>query len=63
MEKFACTGLGRECDFETTGATKEVVLQKAMKHGGVVHADIMAGMTDEQSAQFAQQLDAAILTV
>ncbi len=63
MEKFACKDLGLECDFVATGANKEEVLKKAMTHGGTVHADLMKGMTKEQSAQFAQQLDAAIKPV
>jgi predicted small metal-binding protein len=60
MEKFACKNLGIDCDFVTTGATKEEVMEKAMEHGGVVHADLMKGMTEEQSAQFAKQLEASI---
>ncbi len=62
MEKFACKNLGIDCDFVATGATKEEVLQKAMAHGGTVHADLMEGMTKEQSAQFAQKLEASIQT-
>jgi len=60
MEKFACKNLGIDCDFVVTGATKEEVLMKAMEHGGTVHADLMKGMTKEQSAQFAQKLEASI---
>jgi hypothetical protein len=35
-------------------------MKKAMEHGVVVHAEMMKTMTKEQSAQFAQQLEAAI---
>jgi len=63
MEKFACKTLGIDCDFVVTGATKEEVLKKAMEHGGTVHADLMKSMTKEQSAQFAQKLEAAIQAV
>ena len=63
MEKFACKTLGIDCDFVVTGATKEEVLKKAMEHGGTVHADLMISMTKEQSAQFAQKLEAAIQAV
>ena len=63
MEKFSCKNLGIDCDFEVIGATKEEVLEKAMEHGGVVHADLMVGMTEEQSAEFAQQLAASIETI
>ena len=60
MEKFACKDLGIDCNFSTTGATKEEVMKKAMEHGGAVHGDLMRAMTPEQSAAFARQLDAAI---
>jgi predicted small metal-binding protein len=60
MEKFACKSLGIDCNFVATGATKEEVMKKAMEHGGSVHADLMKNMTKEQSAQFAQRLEAAI---
>jgi len=63
MEKFACKNLGIDCNFVATGATKEEVLKKAMEHGGTVHADLMVGMTKEQSMQFAQRLEASIQTV
>jgi predicted small metal-binding protein len=60
MLKFACKNLGVDCDFVVTGATKEEVLNKAMQHGGIVHADLMKSMTKEQATQFAQQLEASI---
>jgi len=60
MEDFACKRLGLDCDYVVTGATKEEVMKKAMEHGGTVHADLMKGMTEEQLAQFAQKLEAAI---
>lgn len=63
MEKFACKNLGLDCDFETTGATKEEAMQKAMEHGNVVHADMMKDMTEEQMKAFGQQLEASITSV
>ena len=60
MEKFACKNLGIDCDFVTTGATKEEVLKKAMEHGGAVHADLMKDMTKEQMADFGKKLEASI---
>lgn len=60
METFACKSLGIDCDFEVTGATKEEVMKAAMEHGGTVHADMMMGMTPEQSADFAAKLGEAI---
>jgi predicted small metal-binding protein len=60
MEKFACKNLGIDCGFVATGATKAEVLQKAMEHGGTAHADLMVGMTQQQSADFAKKLEASI---
>jgi predicted small metal-binding protein len=60
MQKFACKDLGVNCNFTTTGATKEEVMKKAMEHGNAVHADLMKKMTPEESKAFAKQLEAAI---
>jgi predicted small metal-binding protein len=60
MEKFACKDLGMDCNFSATGATKAEVLQKAMQHGSVAHADMMKDLTKEQSADFAKKLEASI---
>ena len=63
MEKFACKNLGLDCNFETSGATKEETMQKAMAHGNVVHAELMKNMTEEQMKAFGQQLEASITSV
>jgi predicted small metal-binding protein len=62
MQKFACKNLGMNCDFVATGATKDEVLKKAMKHGSSAHADMMKNMTKEQSAAFAKKLEASIVS-
>jgi predicted small metal-binding protein len=62
MMKFACKDVGVDCGFVATGATKDEVMQKAMQHGGTVHAYQMKNMTQEQLAQFSKQLEAAIKT-
>lgn len=63
MKEFACKNLGIDCDFVVSGETKEEVLQKAMAHGGTVHADLMDGMSEEESEAFAQKLEASIKTI
>jgi predicted small metal-binding protein len=60
METFACTRLGLDCDFTVSGATREEVMTAAMEHGMSAHADLMAGMTPEQAAEFATKLGEAI---
>lgn len=60
MMKFACKGVGMDCDFVATGPTKEDVLQKAMAHGNTVHSAQMKNMSQEQMKQFGKQLEASI---
>ena len=62
MVKFACKDLGMDCNFVATGATREEVLQKAMAHGSVVHAEQMKNMSAEQMAKFGKQLEASLKT-
>lgn len=63
MQKFACKDLGLQCDYVTTGATKDEVLRKAMQHGNTVHADMMKKLSKEQAAKFQKDLEASIKTV
>jgi predicted small metal-binding protein len=63
MEKFVCKNFVHECDFVATGETKEEVMQKAMEHGGAMHADLVKGMTEEQMAEFGKKVEASIETV
>lgn len=59
MYSFACRNLGLDCDFVATGATPEEVKENAFAHAGVVHADLMQGMSEEQQAQLAQAVVSA----
>ena len=52
MLKFACKATGVDCDFVATGETVEEIKEKAFAHAGVVHAEILNSMTDEQKALF-----------
>lgn len=60
MLKFACKDAGVDCDFVATGETAEEVREKAFAHAGVVHAEILNSMTDEQKADLAKTLEANI---
>ena len=60
MLKFACKDTGVDCDFVATGATVEEIKEKAFAHAGVVHAEILNSMTDEQKADLAKTLEANI---
>jgi predicted small metal-binding protein len=60
MLSFACKDTGVDCDFVATGETAEDVKEKAFAHAGVVHADLMKSMTEEQLADLAKAVDANI---
>jgi predicted small metal-binding protein len=60
MLRFACRDVGVDCDFVATGDTAEDVKNKAFAHAGVVHADLMNGMNDEQKAQMVTAVEASI---
>ena len=60
MLKFACKDTGVDCDFVATGKTVEEIMEKAFAHAGVVHAEILNSMTDEQKADLAKTLEANI---
>ena len=60
MLKFACKDTGVECDFVATGETVDEIKEKAFAHAGVVHAEILNSMTDEQKADLAKTLEANI---
>ena len=60
MLKFACRDLGVECDFVATGATVEQVKDQAFTHAGVVHADMLQAMTEDEKAKMIQALEASI---
>ena len=56
MFKFACKDVGVKCDFVATGPTVDDVKQKAFAHAGVVHADIMKGMTEAQKGELTKSV-------
>ena len=60
MLKFAFNDTGFDCDFVATGETVDEIKEKAFAHAGVVHAEILNSMTDEQKADLAKTLEANI---
>jgi len=63
MLKFACKDTGVDCDFVATGETVEEIKEKAFAHAGVVHADLLKSMTEEQAAELTRTLEANIQKV
>ena len=60
MLKFACKDTGVDCDFVATAETVEEIKEKAFAHAGVVHAEILNSMTEEQKADLVKTLEANI---
>ena len=63
MLSFACKDTGADCDFVATGETAEEVKEKVFAHAGVVHAEEMKSMTQEQMAELLKAVDANIKPV
>ena len=57
MESLGCQDLGVACPFRAEGKTTAEVKQHLLEHAGVAHADLMAGMSEEQQAEFMRTLD------
>ncbi len=60
MLRFACKDLGVDCDFVAKGATVDEVKNKAFAHAGVVHADMMKAMSEEEKAKMAKAVEESI---
>jgi predicted small metal-binding protein len=63
MLKFACKDAGVDCDFVATGETAEEVKEKAFAHAGVVHAELLQSMTQEQLADLTSTVEENIQAV
>jgi predicted small metal-binding protein len=57
---FACKDAGVDCDYIATGETAEAVKQNAFAHAGVVHAEILKSMSQEQLAALTRTVEAHI---
>ena len=63
MLTFACKDTGVDCDFVATGETVEEIKEKAFAHAGVVHAELLKSMTEEQLAELTRTVEAKIKSV
>lgn len=63
MLKFTCKDTGVECNFVATGETVEEIKEKAFAHAGVVHADLLRSLKEEQMVKLTRTLEANIQTV
>jgi len=63
MLTFACKDAGVDCTFVATGATVDDVKKNAFEHAGVVHADLLKSLTEEQLADLTRTVEANIKSV
>lgn len=58
MKTLKCADVaGIACDFEAHGETDAEVKAKLQEHGMGAHAEMMAGLTEEQRAGMAAKID------
>lgn len=57
MKTIKCSDFGMDCHFEATGETNEEVKQKAYKHAEEVHAEKLAGMSEEEKQAMDKKMD------
>ncbi len=63
MLKFACRDLGVDCNFVATGESVEEVKKQAFEHAGVVHADMLKAMSEDEQAQMIAAVEMSIKAV
>ena len=62
MVTLACADMGMECSFVAQGETGDEVKQKMLAHAQEAHADMLAGMSDEEKAALMATMDAKMAT-
>ena len=60
MYRFACRDVGVDCDFVTTAVTVEQVKTQAFAHAGVVHADLLKGLSKDEMEKMTGAVEASI---
>jgi predicted small metal-binding protein len=60
MFRYGCRDLGVDCDYVVTDTTFLEVKEKVFAHAGVVHADMLKGMTQEELALLTTAVEGAI---
>ena len=60
MYRFACRDVGVDCNFVTTARTVEETKNQAFAHAGVVHADLLKGLSKEDMAKMTGAVEASI---
>jgi predicted small metal-binding protein len=62
MKSLACADMGMECSFSAQGETADEVKQKMLAHAQDAHAEMLAGMSDEEKAGLMSAMDEKMVT-
>jgi predicted small metal-binding protein len=62
MKSLACSDLGMECSFTAQGETADELKQKMLAHAQDAHAEMLAGMADQEKADLMALMDAKMVT-
>ena len=57
---MSCSEIGLECPFRAEGETADEVKAKLLEHVAAAHADMLAGITDEQKTAMMATMDEKI---
>jgi predicted small metal-binding protein len=60
VKSIKCRDMGMDCGFVAEGETAEEVKAKLTEHAGTVHADMMASMSEEDTAKMMADIDAKL---
>ena len=60
VKELNCSELGMDCSFHAEGETADEVKAKMMEHAAAEHADMLAGMTDDQKTGLMATMDEKI---
>lgn len=56
MKSLSCKDMGMNDDFKATGETEDEVMMKMEQHAKEMHADKMAGMSDEEMMKMKEDM-------
>ena len=63
MKSLKCSDLGMECSFSATAETADELKQKMLEHAKEVHAEMLAGMSEEDKARLLAAMDEKMVTI
>jgi len=63
MYQYACSYLGVDCDYSTTGESPEDVKKAVFDHAEVVHKEMLQSMTPEELTNLEKAVEDAIKQV